>query len=66
MGRRGYACMSLEPLNVEKTMQMGYDYVVIENEILQQSHPEVDGALQQLKQIGSNGKLSLYVRKGNL
>lgn len=66
MGRRGYACMWLEPQFVEKMLQMKFDYVVIENDILQQSLPEVDGALQQLKLIGRNGRLSLYVRKGEV
>ena len=60
MGRRGYACMLLEPLNVEKTMQMRYDYVVIENDILQQGNAVIDSALQQLQLLGSNATLSLY------
>lgn len=66
MRRSGYAYMWLEPMFVEKVLQMDFDYVVIEKDILQKSLPEVDGALLHLKRLGSNGKLSLYVRRVDL
>ncbi len=63
MQRKGYAAMWTDKWLLDKVMQFDFDYVVIENSIIDSNNKDLNMAIEQLKCIDNNGKLKIYKRK---
>ena len=66
MNRRGYTILSTTKENIEASLKLDFDYIVIQDIFLPSdvvyNYPEI---LNQIQRIGGNGKISLFKRSDN-
>jgi hypothetical protein len=66
MNRRGYTVLSTTSENIEASLNLDFDYIVIQDIFLPSdvayNYPEI---LNQMQRIGGNGKISLFKRSDN-
>lgn len=63
MNRKGFAAMHDKDSIMETVLSFDYDYVIVENEILEEKREERSELFSDLKYMSDNGKITLFVKK---
>ena len=65
MHRKGYTMMKDDDTLVDSVVNFNYDYMVIENNILDEKYEKMKDVFSRFERIGSNGRLSIYKKISN-